>query len=130
VESYLHSPYAFVARSLAFPLARLLVQNVCSVSAGVGRTRAGRGKTKEWRETKLLRGACVQTAFHAEQTKLWPLFDFPSEFIRTAAGGGNVMATGARMGELRNTYRIYSENLKGGGTAVHVAYLIVQCTMK
>jgi hypothetical protein len=56
------------------------------------------------REVKLLRGACVQTAFHAKQTQLWPLFDFPSEFIRTAAPGR--MATGASVGEMRNAHKI------------------------
>jgi len=54
-------------------------------------------ENKEGREAKLLRGACVQTAFHAEQTKLWPLSDFPSEFFTTAAADrGDAMATWAR----------------------------------
>jgi hypothetical protein len=54
---------------------------------------------------KLLRGACVQTAFHAEQTKLWPLFDFQPEFIRNAAAVGR-MATRANMREMKNTHKI------------------------
>jgi hypothetical protein len=64
-----------------------------------------RRKREEWRETKLLRGACVQTAFHAEQTKLWPLSGFPSEFIWAAAGGSNAVETGTRMEKQRNAYR-------------------------
>ena len=54
----------------------------------------------------MLRGVCVQTAFHAEQTNLQPLFDFPSEFIRTVAGGSNAKETTASFGEMRNTQRI------------------------
>jgi hypothetical protein len=74
------------------------------MSAGVGRTAAGR--QKNGREKKLLRGACVQTTFRAEQTKLWPLFDFPSEFTRTAAVSSDAVATATRVGEWRNACRI------------------------
>ena len=102
--------YTFTARCLGtyttFNLSRLAVQNVSSDIAGVGWTPAGREKTKEGREAKLLRGVCVQTAFHAEQTKLRPLFDFPSEFIRIVAGGSNAKQTAASFGEMRNTQRI------------------------
>jgi len=102
--------YTLIARCLGtyttFNLSRLAVQDVSSDIAGVGWTPAGREKTKEGREAKLLRGVCVQTAFHAEQTKLRPLFDFPSEFVRTVAGGSNGKETADSFGEMRNTRRI------------------------